>query len=37
MLLADSDGLADQEGSGPRTFQTMRVEGVILTPGNAFV
>ena len=37
MLLADSDGLADQESAALRTFQTMRVEGVILTPGNALV
>ena len=34
MLLADSDGLADQEAAALRTFQTMRVEGVILTPAT---
>ena len=32
MLLADSDGLADEEAAALRIFQAMRVEGVILTP-----
>lgn len=34
MLLADSDGLADAEAAALRTFQAMRVEGVILTPAT---
>lgn len=34
MLLADSDGLADEEAAALRTFQAMRVEGVILTPAT---
>lgn len=32
MLLADSDGLADEEAAAIRTFRAMQVEGVILTP-----
>jgi len=34
MLLADSDGLVDEEAAALRTFQAMRVEGVILTPAT---
>lgn len=34
MLLADSDGLADEEAAALRTFQAMRVEGVIITPAT---
>jgi LacI family transcriptional regulator len=32
MLLADSDGIAEEEAAAIRVFQSMRVEGVIVTP-----